>query len=178
MSEERIGDWMQTYTGKQFWPFDPRPEEIFIEDIAHHLSMLCRYNGACKFFYSVAEHSFLVSEFVTKSYALWGLMHDAAEAYISDIIAPVKRSMPEYKRIEERIMKAIVERFEMRPAEQPEIVSTVDKLILRDEQIKVMTPCEQDWWHTGGDRLGAVIMGYSPATAEEIFLKRFYSLKA
>lgn len=62
---ERAGDWMQTFTGRQFWPMDPRPEDLDILDIAHALSLLCRFGGHCQRFYSVAEHSVHVSTLAT-----------------------------------------------------------------------------------------------------------------
>src|SRR5665213_153577 len=87
---DRIGNWMQTYTGKQYWPCDPRPEEVFIIDIAHALSQMCRYSGHCIHFYSVAEHSVLLSRYAsTLETKKWSLLHDASEAYITDIIRPV-----------------------------------------------------------------------------------------
>ena len=82
---------MEDATGLPFWPLDPRPEEVRIEAIAHQLGNLCRFNGACKVFYSVAQHSVLVSYLVSKRYALAGLLHDAAEAYLGDVIRPLKR---------------------------------------------------------------------------------------
>ena len=85
MKALRNGSWLQTYTGIQFWPLDPRPEEIDIQDIAHALSLLCRFNGHCQRFYSVAEHSVHVSTILAPEFGLWGLLHDAAEAYLSDI---------------------------------------------------------------------------------------------
>lgn len=85
-------DWMQTYTGRVFWPLEPRPEDVDIVDIAHALANLCRYGGHSKVFYSVAHHSVLVSQIVPPADALWGLMHDSAEAYVIDLIRPIKHS--------------------------------------------------------------------------------------
>jgi len=84
----RIGDWIQTYTGKRFWPLDPRPEDVDILDIAHSLSLLCRFTGHTSSFYSVSQHSILVAQEVPKRLRLWALFHDAAEAYIGDIARP------------------------------------------------------------------------------------------
>jgi uncharacterized protein len=93
MGGVRNGAWIQTVTGKQFWPMDAQPEEVDIEDIAHALSLPCRFNGHCKQFYSVAEHSIHVSRVVSNENAARGLLHDAAEAYLSYIPQPVKREL-------------------------------------------------------------------------------------
>jgi hypothetical protein len=88
---DRKGSWQQTFTGRQFWPCDPRPEDVCLEDIAHHLALMCRFGGACRVFYSVAEHSVRVAELVwdrtngDREAALAGLLHDASEAYLVDI---------------------------------------------------------------------------------------------
>lgn len=73
------GDWMQTYTGRRFWPLDPVAGDIEIMDIAHALSNQCRYAGHTRFHYSVAQHSVQVSENVAPEHALWGLLHDAPD---------------------------------------------------------------------------------------------------
>ncbi|MFN9113590.1 MAG: phosphohydrolase, partial [Bacteroidota bacterium] len=70
--------WIQTFSGIAFWPLDPKPEHVRIADIAHALSMKCRYNGHTRKFYSVAEHSVLVSRHVPEEDALWALLHDAS----------------------------------------------------------------------------------------------------
>lgn len=78
---------IQTYTGRKFWPLDPRPEDVCIEDIAHALSLKCRFGGHCKRFYSVAQHGALVCNTLNVNggrrspvLLMQGLMHDAAEA--------------------------------------------------------------------------------------------------
>jgi uncharacterized protein len=108
---ERIGDWLQTFTGKQFYPRDPRVEDVDIRDIAHALSLVCRFGGHVKELYSVAQHSVIVSEIVPDHLALEGLLHDAAEAYIGDMVRPLKEAMPAYKEVEIGIEKVIADRF-------------------------------------------------------------------
>ena len=171
---DRKGDWMQTYSGRKFWPIDPIASEVYIEDIAHALSMMCRYNGHCNFFYSVAEHSVLVSKNVPKEYALWGLLHDASEAYIADIVRPAKRFIDGYKSIEDKIMQSVCERFSLRHC-MPECVRIADNSILADEMDQVMGP-KPDTWKTDYQKLGVKIKGMHPKEAENAFLDRYHSI--
>ncbi|MDO4254358.1 MAG: hypothetical protein Q4C81_04310 [Kocuria sp.] len=97
------GNWMQTYTGRRFYPLDSRPEDVDVVDVAHALSMQCRYNGHVRLFMSVAEHCVLVSRLVPSEHALWGLLHDATEAYVGDMVRPLKLHMPEYRAVEDRV---------------------------------------------------------------------------
>lgn len=103
---------IRTFSGKYVNPLALQPEDICIEDIAHHLSLICRYVGACPFHFSVAQHSLMVSAFMSMNYlnsedrrqaALAGLMHDASEAYLNDISSPVKHSfaMADYRKAED-----------------------------------------------------------------------------
>jgi hypothetical protein len=108
---KNLETWVATFTGKKLKPFDPSQAEIDIKDIAHSLSMMCRFNGHCSRFYSVAEHSILLSTLVSKPAAFYGLMHDAAEAYLSDIPKPIKMRLPDAINIEDTIMKQICEKF-------------------------------------------------------------------
>ena len=122
----RKGDWFQTYSGRQFWPCDPKPEEIYLVDIAHALSNQCRFAGHCQRFYSVAQHSVIVSEQVPFEHAVWGLLHDAAEAYLVDLPRPIKRHSVlgrEYKLLEEQLQTCIAWRFGLQNT--PEIPACV-----------------------------------------------------
>ena len=171
---DRQGDWMQTFSGRQFWPIDPRPEEVFIEDIAHALSMMCRYNGHCNRFYSVAEHSVLVSRNVPDDDALWALLHDASEAYIADIVRPAKRFIEGYRRVEDRIMDAVCQAFELAII-MPASVARADSAILADEMAQLMRPAPSSWY-LPFPPIGVEIQGLEPAAAEALFLYRFHEI--
>lgn len=110
-TEWRFGDWFQTISGRKFYPFDPRREDVDLDDIIHALSMLCRFGGHSRCFYSVAQHSVLVSRLCPPSLALIGLFHDAHEAYIGDLIRPIKRTLREgtdvYDVAADRVQSAI-----------------------------------------------------------------------
>jgi 5'-deoxynucleotidase YfbR-like HD superfamily hydrolase len=125
--------WIQTYTGKPFWPLEPELGEIDIVDIAHALSMQCRYSGHTKRFYSVAEHSVHISNSVSPENALWGLLHDASEAYLVDIPRPLKPYLPQYKEAETRCMMAIAKRVGLSWPEPAE-VKEMDTRILFNER--------------------------------------------
>ena len=109
---------MTTFTGRHFDPMQIRTEDICIEDIAHALSLMCRGGGHLKYFYSVAQHSLNCSaEAKARGWSgklqLACLLHDASEAYISDIIRPVKANLTGYLEIESRIMEKILEKFNL-----------------------------------------------------------------
>jgi uncharacterized protein len=170
---ERYGDWMQTYSGKQFWPLDPKPDEIFMEDIAHALSLMCRYGGHSIMFYSVAEHCCHIHDYLDDEFKTWGLMHDASEAYIVDIPRPLKPFLAGYKDAERKVMDAVCDRFGMDHHEPP-IVKNADTRILGDEQRQVMSAPPAPWYHTG-DPLGVKIQFWAPERAESEFLDRAYA---
>jgi len=109
--DEFGGHWVTTFTGKKFHFLDPQPEEIDIVDIAHSLSITCRFGGQCKEFYSVAEHSIRMAEIVSEKYKLLALLHDASEAYLPDLPRPMKAELPEFKKMEKNILWAIWEKF-------------------------------------------------------------------
>ena len=174
ISADRKGDWFQTYTSVMFWPLDPRANEVRIEDIAHHLSLLCRFNGAVRRFYSVAQHSVLVSEAIVHEQARWGLLHDAAEAYVGDMVRPLKLSMPDYRAAEERVMRAVAERFGLTWPEPP-AVKVADNALLMTERRDLMAPPPAPWTPRATP-LAATIQAWSPIEAEARFLSRFHTL--
>ena len=168
----RAGNWMQTASGGIFWPLDPRPDEILIEDIAASLSKMCRYAGHCTRFYSVAEHSVLVSQYVDDEFALWGLLHDATEAYLVDIPRPIKPYLTNYKDIEYSLMSVIADRFGLKGHIPPE-VKRIDNAILVDEQRHIMKPAPKSWDLTEPPIGLTRIEGWYPDVAEYNFLQRF-----
>ncbi|UNC91664.1 phosphohydrolase [Candidatus Contubernalis alkaliaceticus] len=142
----RKGDWIETYTGRKFWPLDPRPEDICIKDIAHGLSHMCRYNGQSKFFFSVAQHSLNCAEHAKRMklpqrYQLLCLLHDAAEAYVSDVAKPLKPYLPQFKNIENNIMTTVYEALNVRPPNSIEgnTISKIDTIMLVTEAKVLMT---------------------------------------
>lgn len=167
----RKGDWMQTATGGAFWPLDPRPEEVRITDIAHALSNMCRYAGHCCTFYSVAQHSVLVSRSLPDNMRLWGLLHDASEAYVVDIPRPLKPYISGYKEIEHRVMQAVWERFGLSGDEPPE-VKRADNAILADEAAQLMVEPPMAW-HLPEAPLGISITPWTPDMARAAFLREF-----
>ena len=172
------GEWMQTYTGKRFWPYKPNPKDICPEDIAHHLANTCRYGGASKYFYSVAEHSVLVSEFVPAAAARFALLHDAAEAYTGDLITPIKYTpqMADFRRMDYYISLAIRDRFGVSwSAEVADAVDYTDSRIVIDESRELLEHPDE-YVADGMEPLGAQILCMGPAMAKVSFLTRFYEL--
>jgi uncharacterized protein len=170
----RLGNWMQTWRGTAYWPLDPRAHEIHIEDIAHSLSNLCRYNGHCDRFYSVAEHSVYVSHVVPPEYALYGLLHDATEAYCADVPRPLKHMLADYGPIEHRNWLAVCERFELDP-EMPQCVKDADNAVLLAEKIALMGPSPMPW-SVPGTAAKVVIQCLLPLAARDFFLNRYRTL--
>ena len=117
MDKKKKNSWLQTATGRRVSVLDPQPEEIFIEDIYPAISKQCRFNGHCDIFYSVAQHcvlgSELAEEWYSKDIAKEFLLHDATEAYMGDLIRPVKVMIPEFGTVEARFWRAISNKFNL-----------------------------------------------------------------
>lgn len=167
------GDWMQTFTGKKFYPMSPQAEDIDPFDIAHGISMQCRYNGHVKRFYSVAEHCVLMSKALEadRDLALWALLHDATESYVGDMVRPLKKHIPLFTEIEDTVMVVIAQRFGLASAEMPAEVKDADNRILLDERAALLgkPPAE---WDVPFEPLGVKIQAWSPKEAEYQYLRQ------
>jgi hypothetical protein len=167
--------WIQTYNSHKFYILNPKINEIDIVDIAHALSNICRFNGHCREFYSVAEHSYRASMLINNDKMsekpLWALLHDSAEAFIGDCNRPLKSCLPEYKKIEDNILRAIAEKFNL-TFPIPDEVKKVDNIVLSTEKRDLMVPFQEDWNLTEKP-LKQIIVPYTSVEAKRLFLERF-----
>ena len=169
------GAWLQTYTGRQFWPLEPDAGDVVIEDIAHALSMLCRFSGHCSRFYSVAEHSVLVASRT----GVHGLLHDAAEAYLLDIVSPLKHLMPWYEEAEKNLLRVIYKGLDVREPKPHEVqdVKDADHRTLMTERAVLfdkLIPWEVDEPPCTNMSIRCLI----PSDAEQLFIDTWEELRA
>jgi 5'-deoxynucleotidase YfbR-like HD superfamily hydrolase len=191
------GDWIQTYTGQRFYLFSPRADEVVIEDIAFALAKICRFGGHSRVFYSVGQHSLVVDDLVARWWLnnpgkvspfqaarlrLAALLHDGSEAYIGDVVRPLKRQLAAYKAIETQIQLAVMARFQIEDLmDEIEldtgVVKQADNLALALERHKVLLPTDYKW------RTDVLLEGVDyqiqlrPAEAVPVvFLERFQQL--
>jgi hypothetical protein len=172
------GDFQQTYSGLAFYALDPRPEDISIIDIASALSKQCRYAGQCQRFLSIAEHSVHVSKafhWNPPVVRLTALMHDASEAYLSDIVRPVKQQLPQYVEIEAKIEKVISDKYGL-IYPLPAYIKKVDRRIVLDEREQNLGPVTIPWPIDAENLapLGITLQYWSPERSKEEFLDAFY----
>lgn len=163
-------DCIRTHSGLYMNVLDPKPEMICIEDIAHSLAHQCRWGGHTPVFYSVAQHSVLCSRSYSLKYQpnwiiLQALLHDASKAYLLDMPRPIKSRMPEYKKIEDRLMTIIAETLGF---EYPisETVKIADNNLLRWEyEVLIESP----------DYHGSFV--WEPILAKREFLNEYHNLR-
>lgn len=134
---------MQTHSGRIVDLTRFSEEDILIEDISHALSHIVRFTGHARVPYTVAQHSLLVADLVPPADRLWGLLHDASEAYLGDVASPLKSLLPDYRQIEEKFQKVIAGRFGL-PWPMPETVKFADRVALMAEKRDLML-ARQEW---------------------------------
>lgn len=181
---------IRTYTGGMFHPLAPLQSEVRMVDIAHSLSLKCRFTGHTRQFYSVAEHSYRVCDWVkdragnSPSLLLQALLHDAAEAYLTDVPQPYKAylhvGLLPFRNVEDRVLHAVFDHFEI-PHDYdlenlrlalPEIVHKADQCLYLTELRDLMQGRDRDT--AGAD--GHKIMPWPAAIAERCFMARFTAL--
>src|ERR1017187_2736216 len=167
-----------TYSGVRFWPLLPNPDDIRIEDIAHALANQRRFSGHTRVFYRPAEHSVRVSQLCRPEDALWGLLHDASEAYLSDVAAPLK-DLPEfeaYRTAERGLQRMITQRFGL-PPEEPRSVTDADRTMLRIEIRDLLNPVDASLPAKAARESKIIITRpWQPRIAKARFLSRFREL--
>lgn len=178
---QRVGDWCLSFSGKKIYPLDLQPSEIDIEDIAHSLSNICRFGGHCRKFYSVAQHSIIVSWAVSPVDKLCALLHDAPEAYCGDMVRPLKVNslLAPYRDIEAGIWYSICSKFEL-DVDLPSEVDKADARVLLAEKRDLMN-CNGHTWAFPQCKYPEIdpypidpIEPWMPERAKTEFLKLFY----
>ena len=178
------GPYLQTVSGRWVNPFDPDPSQLDAGDIARALANQCRFGGHSRVFYSVAQHSVIVSELVEQrggdvDDAFAALMHDATEAYLGDMPHPLKHRSAlgaAYKEAEDHLEQAIRARFRIKP-EVPEI-KRADRALLATER----RAFSAETWHwpelEGVEPLDLELTAWSPDEAAAAFARRYAELDA
>jgi hypothetical protein len=165
-----------TASGHYFDFIHPEKNVIDLFDIANALSNLCRFNGHTSSFYSVAQHSVLVSHLVPQEFAMAGLLHDAAEAYVGDMTRPLKNLLPWYKKIERDVEQVIFSFFGL-PPDLPACVKDADLKMLSTEQRDLMPAHDDEWALISGiEPLSAIIEPWTPREARSKFIDRYQEI--
>lgn len=158
LQERKMNDgWIQTYTGRKVYPLRMTAADIDLRDIAHALALKCRFTGHCERFYSVAQHSVMVSQHVSPGWRAAALLHDAAEAYLPDVASPLKRSllfvttveepMLFFKEVERTVLNAVCEKFGIEPETNwPAEIKQYDARMLATEKLDLMVHRDDTDW--------------------------------
>ncbi len=168
--------YVSTVTGNRFYPLEPRIDCVVIEDIAHGLAYQCRFNGQTRAFYSVAQHSLVVASLVPTDLRLAALLHDAAEAYLGDMVKPLKVLLPEFAAIEEKVSAIIAAAFGIDFSNYGPI-KRADLIALATEKRDLMPLSVERWAYLDDIRpLPGTIAPMDPAQAKQAFLGEFARL--
>lgn len=179
-ADARLNSWFSTASGQRFYPWQPDPSRIFLADIAHALSQLNRWGGHTRVPYSVAQHSYHVSRMLPPEKRLWGLLHDATEAYMGgDIVSPIKRHVPDLMALERGIASAICVRFGLPEGalEDPEVKDADLNMLaweyrdlMPQDKAGVPPPMAGRWTPNG------TLEAWTPVEAKAVFLDRAHEL--
>jgi len=174
---------IETYTGVMFNFLDPKQEDIKIEDIAHSLSLQCRFTGHCKQFYSVAEHSIAIADHLAKKYrdrklTLAGLLHDASEAYLSDLASPLKQQLDHYDIIEMNLQAHLEVKFDI---DLRDLRIKEADIVMLSQEASQLLPSKGDSWDWEGNWGGRPnkvepVACLPPHLAEKLFLAWYSQL--
>lgn len=171
--------WILTASGRRFNLDEPRPEDVDPLDLAHALGNLCRFGGHTRVHYSVAQHSLLVSDIVGRPFRLAGLLHDAGEAYVGDVVGMLARRLPEFRAVEHRILDAVATRFGVPrwQLDAPE-VRHADSVALLTERASLLPPSPHPWAEdlAHARPLRRTIVPLTPVEARTQFLQRLHDL--
>ncbi|MCL6397246.1 HD family hydrolase [Pectobacterium carotovorum subsp. carotovorum] len=168
--------WISTYTGRHFNYQQPSPDDICIEDIAHALSQINRFCGHTCFPYSVAQHSVGASYLVPPEFAFEALMHDAHEAYVTDMMSPLKRLLPDYQQVEADIEVMVRIKFGL-PFKMSAAVKHADLVMLATEKEALLHPGAGEWPILNGiEPAQRIIVPMSAIDARHEFMARFNEL--
>lgn len=171
-----VGPSIMLHSGAWFDFASPHTSNFTTEDVAHGLAHICRYSGQCSRFYSVAEHSMLVSD-VAEGFEFEALLHDAAEAFIGDITRPLKQMLPDFQRIEAAVQDAVLKRFGVASPLAPQ-VKEADLRVLAAEQQQIMPPGTDGWLAGLGIHPAPIVVRHlQPDAAKRMWLDRFETFR-
>ena len=173
--EETRFDYLSLNNGKRISILEPEQDTMDIITIANSLSNLCRFMGQVNDFYSVAQHSVMVSHLVPTQHAYAGLMHDATEAFCGDLVKPIKQKLPEYSVIEERMWNALRQRYNL-PMALPSSVHVADRIMVKTESRDLQTGDIWKSWYPDFQPLPFPIIPLLPKDAFTLFLARHAEL--
>lgn len=170
--------YVSTFLGNRFYPLEPRIDKVAIEDIAHGLAFQCRFNGQTCQFYSVAQHSLIVSALVSDELKFVALLHDAAEAYLGDMVKPLKILLPAFAHIEDQVTDIIAQEFGLDFGNYAPI-KTADLIALATEKRDLMPYSVEDWEYlTDILPMQRIIEPMNPFEAKSAFLQEFERLNS
>jgi hypothetical protein len=188
--------WTQTYTGRIVYPLALQPEDVCIEDIAGALSRHCRFNGHCRTFYSVAQHSIWckqrMEDLGSEPHAsMAALLHDAPEYVLPDLCAPIKwafgiagdNGYQSFEDVERRVLNAIAKGLRQSTLSRiacddtilHKLIKHVDLEALATERRDLMSECRREWGPMPAP-VGPTLRAWSPPEAEERFLEAYSQL--